>query len=329
MSTDPKKHMERLSDAGKVHGFVLQSKEVPGPGNRIMYRCSRGHELSVVRETALYSDWMGLCESCEFEDRYQRIRMVVDKHGGKILSDKTHFLTTEKIKLKCGAGHKWNKTVYALLEGTWCTQCFVDSRKITLEDANRLAAKSGGRCLSQRCDGSSDSLLWECGEDHRWQRSYQEQLKQVTFCSVCRIPTGRGDQKKYSVSERRDQTFRRAQQVATEHGGLCMSKTYKNLRTPMHWQCAAGHHWQAPAQPILYAGAWCRLCAQQSRKNAITLDTLRQFADDHGGRMLSDEYRKNTDKILWRCSDGHEFRRSWMSMRKVKSFCPKCHPSLV
>ena len=328
MSTDPTKYIARLTKNGREHGFVLQSSVAPSARETILYRCSRGHDVSVVRDTALRSNWKGYCEACVFEDRLGRIREIVDSLGGKILSKKTDFLTTDKIELECGSGHRWNKTVYALLEGTWCTQCVVDRRKITLDDAQKLAAKFGGRCLSEECRGSGQPLLWQCGNDHRWERSYQEQLKQTKFCSVCRIPTRRGDETTYTVAERREQTFRRVQQAAVEHGGRCLSRTYKNLQTPMQWQCAAGHRWQAPAQPILYAGAWCRICAQQSRKNAITLDTLRQFADDHGGRMLSDKYHKNTDKLLWRCSEGHEFRRSWMSMRKVDNFCPTCPPLL-
>lgn len=239
MLIDPAKHIPRLAELGEAHGFVLESKEAPRPRGRITYRCPRGHEVSVIRDTALYSNWKGECQSCIFEDRLVRLRQIVNRHGGKIISRKKNFLSTDKILLECASGYRWNKTIYALLEGTWCSKCFVDKRRITLDDANKLASSFGGRCLSQECDGSTQTLEWQCREGHRWARNYQEQLKQPVFCSTCLIPTGRGDRTKVSFEERGQAAFQRAQQIAIDRR-RCLSKTHENLKAPMDWGCVNG-----------------------------------------------------------------------------------------
>jgi Zn finger protein HypA/HybF involved in hydrogenase expression len=324
MNVDPAKHIPRLQEIGHIHGFVLESQEAARPRGKIRYRCPRGHEVRVVRDTALYSEWKGHCESCIFEDRLEKLQEIVASHGGRLLTRRRKLLTTDKIKIECAAGHRWDKRVYSLLEGTWCPKCHIENRQITLQDANRLVSPFGGRCVSESLQGSQVPLVWECELGHQWTRSYQEQKKQLVFCPKCRIPTGRENAKKVSLEEKRRRSFKRIQKTAKDRGGRCLSKIYTNQLAPMKWQCAEGHRWTAPAQPILHYGAWCRVCSQQARKNAITIETLREFAAKRGGTVLSDQYHRNNIKILWKCSEGHEFARTWMSMRKTKSFCPRC-----
>lgn len=322
---DPAKYIPQLEAVGHRHGFVLQSKEAPRARGKITYRCPRGHDVVVVRDTALYSDWKGQCESCQFEDRYDVLQAIVKSHGGKILSKKRRLRTTDKLRLQCASGHQWQKQVYSLLEGTWCGRCLAESRRTSLKDANSLAEPFGGYCLSTDCTSSLDLLRWECAKGHQWTRSYQEQKKQRVFCSTCRIPTGKPEPEKMSLEQRRRRSFQRIKEIAASKGGRCLSTTYNNQLEPLEWECAEGHRWTAPAQPIVHYGAWCRVCAQLGRPNAVTLETLQAHASKRGGKVLSKEYRKNTDKIQWQCDAGHVFKRSWMSMRKTKHFCPKCH----
>ena len=321
---DPAIHIPRLEAIGHRHGFVLQSKEAPRANGKITYRCPRGHDVVVARDTALYSDWKGQCESCQFEDRYALLQTIVKRHGGKILSKERRLRTTDNVRLQCAAGHQWQKQVYSLIEGTWCGRCLAEARRTSLDDANALAKPYGGRCVSNECNSASDPLLWECSEGHQWTRNYQEQKKQRVFCSICRIPTGRAEPEKLSLEQKRQRSFDRIKEIAASKGGRCLSTTFKNQLEPLQWECAEGHRWTAPAQPIVHYGAWCRVCAQLARGNAITLESLQAHAARHGGKVLSKEYRKNTDKIHWQCNSGHTFARSWMAMRKAKYFCPKC-----
>lgn len=52
------------------------------------------------------------------------------------------------------------------------------------------------------------------------------------------------------------ETYRR---IARERGGECLSDTYTNTITPLHFRCAHGHEWDARPHDIK-RGKWCRLC---------------------------------------------------------------------
>jgi site-specific DNA-methyltransferase (adenine-specific) len=49
------------------------------------------------------------------------------------------------------------------------------------------------------------------------------------------------------------------QRMAASKGGHCISLKYKNVLTPLRWQCANGHIWEAIPNAIRH-GSWCPFC---------------------------------------------------------------------
>ena len=265
MAPNDQQFLNRLESAGASRGFVLLSNAAPNERSLISYRCPRGHTVSVRRTTALSGRWAGHCDECMYEDRLMKLIQLTKERGGKIISTKRHFTTTEKVTIECAEGHRSKKAVYNLLEGSWCARCHL--------------------------------------------ANFPERLKSDGMAS-----------KKRS----KQPMFERIAETAKAHGGRCLSTEYKNLRSHLEWECSKGHRWKGPAQSVLYNGAWCNVCSLQARPKGITIETLHEFARSHGGELLSEDYRRNDIKLSWRCSEGHKFQRAWISMRRVKAFCPKC-----
>ena len=74
------------------------------------------------------------------------------------------------------------------------------------------------------------------------------------------------------------------QQIAWEHGGLCLSQVYHNNKTALLWQCANGHQWQALPGNVK-KGQWCRRCFKDKQ-----LVKLQKIAHKNGGKCLSECY---------------------------------------
>jgi len=86
-------------------------------------------------------------------------------------------------------------------------------KKLTIEDAKKIATFRGGRCLSINCNGSTDYLLWECSKGHQW-RSRLSNIKMGHWCKFCcnKHP------QKYKLED--------AKQYAAAHGGFFVGKEF-------------------------------------------------------------------------------------------------------
>ena len=55
-----------------------------------------------------------------------------------------------------------------------------------------------------------------------------------------------------------------------------------------------------------------------------TLETAQSVADSRGGECLSSTYTKMSDKMRWRCAEGHEWEASLHSVKNGGTWCPLC-----
>ena len=94
------------------------------------------------------------------------------------------------------------------------------------------------------------------------------------------------------------------QQIAKDRGGKCLSGSYKNAHTKLLWECSKGHRWEAKPYQVKQR-AWCPLCAHTTKR---TIEEMHQVAAERGGMCLSDTYVNNATKLLWECSEGHQWQ---------------------
>ncbi len=107
---------------------------------------------------------------------------------------------------------------------------------------------------------------------------------------------------------------------ARDRDGLCLSDSYKNVRTLMSWQCSKGHIWQARLQDIR-SGTWCRQCSIINKR--LTIDECHRLADTHGGKCLSLEVNNCQEKLTWQCKLDHSWTSTMISV-KTGRWCKKC-----
>jgi hypothetical protein len=125
----------------------------------------------------------------------------------------------------------------------------IQSRPVP-DEAHRMAADRGGKCLSPEFVTANLKLEWSCAEGHRWSALIQTIRR--SWCKRC------------SDRSIRIYTIDDARALAAERGGECLSESYQNYKFDLLWRCATGHEWLAPLERIKI-GRWCRCCADGQR----------------------------------------------------------------
>lgn len=113
-----------------------------------------------------------------------------------------------------------------------------------------LAARHrADRALSVETAGSG----WQCGRGHAWDDGLS--AAQNVRCMNC-------------ASQRREQHTERLKALAEERGGRMLSASYVDATTPLRWECAFGHGWEAQAD--VATRRWCLECMRRGVYDAPT-----------------------------------------------------------
>ncbi len=173
-----------------------------------------------------------------------------------------------------------------------------------MENLKKVAQDKGGRCLSKTYVNNSTKLLWECSANHRWY-AVPSSIKAGTWCPFC------ADNAKGSIEEMR--------QTAEERCGKCLSKKYLGSNIKLLWECSNSHQWTATPKNIK-KGTWCPHCAGVAK---YTIEDMNRIALERDGKCLSTNYDSVHKKLLWECSQGHQWKATPDSIKRG-TWCPIC-----
>jgi hypothetical protein len=271
------------------------------------WECKREHRwkasASYVKHHSLW------CPECPPIDRLEGLQALAKRRGGKLLSA-VYLHTDAHLSWQCAKNHQWNVSSTNVKRGTWCPECAGVAR-IDVDDLRVIALTRNGRLLSQQCAGAFDHLLWECARGHRW-RATATSVKAKTWCPTC-ARIGR----RASITE--------LQEIARANQGLLLSKHYITADKPLLWQCKREHRWKASAGSVRNGKTWCRYCGFERMGTTQRIDfrELENLADIRGGRVISVEYQRGKNRVLWNCSNSHRWKTNASNIRKG-TWCPIC-----
>lgn len=95
-----------------------------------------------------------------------------------------------------------------------------------------------------------------------------------------------------------------------------MTDEYKNCESVLKYVCPKGHksstNWHRWKR-----GQRCRYCGYKKAapKMSLGIETVRSAFSSEGYMLLNTEYKNNTQKLRYICSEGHEYRISWVSWK--------------
>jgi len=244
------------------------------------------------------------------------MKALAVSRGGKCLS-KTFVNFHIPLRWRCAKGHEWSAEPNNIIgrarkEGSWCPECARERKRRkkrpeapTINDMRRLARSLGGRCVSELYTNAHTPLRWSCAEGHSW-NAEPSNVRRGSWCPFC--------------AGKAPKTLSEMQDLAAIRGGCCLSKSFRNVHTPLNWICSEGHEFKALPRNV-QRGHWCPSCARNAPGN---LYEARAIAEERGGKCLSTLYLNSQSPLKWRCAKGHE----WFARpRAVKSgdWCLRCY----
>lgn len=235
-----------------------------------------------------------------------KIAQIVAVWGGVWLNPEEG---NQKLKLQCAQGHLINTRPFYLRQGVWCTGCYVESLRDSIEILQQLAAKHHGVCLSTDYNNSYSNYRWQCEQGHVWE-STAESVKAGNWCSICH----HNSKKSHYLEE--------IKAIAQARGGECLSDVYVNNKTKLRFRCAHGHEWETSPQIIRNSkGSWCPECRYDKRRG--TLEELQSLAAERGGKCLAAVFTTVNDKVPWQCERGHIWEIEPYKI-KLGTWCKQC-----
>ncbi|WP_158936047.1 hypothetical protein [Burkholderia sp. S171] len=116
-----------------------------------------------------------------------------------------------------------------------------------------LAARHrADRALTLKTLQTADAL-WQCGRGHAWDDG---------------VSAAQNVRRMNCATQRREQHTERLKALAKERGGRLLSASYVDAATPLRWECAFGHGWDAQADAA--TRRWCAECTRRGVHDALT-----------------------------------------------------------
>lgn len=247
-----------------------------------------------------------------------QMQALAAERGGACLSE-TYVNTRTPLRWRCAAGHVWDAAPGHIRGGQWCPHCATQRQAqnaaLGLDAMHRLAQRHGGRCLATSYANKNTPLAWECAKGHQWQAPAAH-IRRGHWCPQCA---------RHSSRQGVRLTLDALRHLAAGRNGRCLSDAYVNNHTPLTWQCAEGHQWQAIPSAIK-RGGWCPVCAHAHTKPRApgSLDLMQQIAAKRGGRCLSAVYVNSATPLEWECGQGHRWKARPNDVKNRNAWCPVC-----
>ena len=164
---------------------------------------------------------------------------------------------------------------------------------------------------------------WMCSKGHEWQSSVHNRMKRnnCPYCSRKRVS--------------------RETSLATQNRDLAKlwHPTKNGELTPWHvtpgsgkevwWQCKKGHEWQMSVSDGS-KGNRCPYCSHHRVSEENALSTLipriaEQWHPEKNGALTPDQVTNHSsNKVWWRCENGHEWQAVIRTRTLLGAGCPVC-----
>ena len=151
------------------------------------WMCSKGHNWEAAFPVIKQGGWCPVClKKKTKEDYLERLKAIAIERGGKCLSNE-YINRITKLEFQCSKGHIWKTTSHSIVGNKWCPAC-AGVIKHTIKDIQELAAKRGGKCLSDKYIDNRTKLEFQCSKGHIW-KAKPATIIINKWCRICGYKT--------------------------------------------------------------------------------------------------------------------------------------------
>jgi hypothetical protein len=229
------------------------------------------------------------------------------------------FKSGKKVWWQCKRGHEFQAAIAHLTQGEGCPYC--SGRKVSKDSlaakAPEIAAewhpdKNGKRRPESTPPMSAYCAWWQCKKGHEWQAFVYSRASGKYGCPYC---SGRKATPETSLAALFPKIA--AEWHPTLNGFLTPEMFRPGSNKYAWWLCKKGHAHRAMIKNKTN-GTGCGVCYRDRNKGKVaTPSRLLKNSDSHWN------LGKNRNKVLWKCSNGHEWE-DFLNHRAEGKACPDC-----
>lgn len=246
--------LKQMQELAKSRGGKLLSKKYINAHTDLKWQCKDGHIWSAnpnnIKNNAKPDGTKGnWCPKCVQRKKYtiDEVKKFAQTKGGECISD-TYERSQGILKWRCKNNHEFNASFFNVnTKGGWCQECKKDNLFQKYKD---IAKERGGKCLSEKYNGTHSKLSWMCDKGHKWSTT-PNSIKGGSWCPECVVHP------KYTVEHMKD--------LAKSYGGECLSEKYLGVKVPLKWRCSNGHEWEKTPNSIKRNKKWCDECDKEKK----------------------------------------------------------------
>lgn len=303
-------NIEEMQEVAKSKEGKCLSDKYINSNSKLRWECREGHKWFAVPSSIIHhGTWCPYCAGKILT--LADLKRVALERGGKCLSMKYEGANA-KYEWECSEGHKWLATGSSVKNRTWCLKCAKkrnakNERLETLKRVIQIAKSKGGKCLStiEGYNRSGCPVKLRCHQGHEWSVQPLSIVNRGYWCPQCYVPPLK-------------RTFEEMHELASKHGGKCLSEEYIASHKPLLWRCSEGHEFQISPQKIINRGKWCYECKHQE----ISINDAINMARELGGACLSSSVKSTRSPLTWECKEGHQWRSSYLNAKE--KWCREC-----
>lgn len=319
--------LEDMQEEAKKRGGQCLSKEYRNVQTKLRWRCEDGHEWDMRGSDVKYNNgWCPTCQSGIGErfclEVFQRLFLKTFKQGAK-----PSWLRNPETKAKMHLdGYCKELEIAFEYHGRQHYEDigFFQSENYTLEKRKKM-----DQLKRKLCDNNGVTLIeipyFICENDeYKKVISYIIQECKKKDIKIPEINLDLYNVKSYDVKS--PGKIREMQELAKSHNGEFLSNIYLGTHKKHLWRCVNGHVWENTPSNIKSRNIWCPECSRIEREKTrfkFTIEDMKNIAKNKGGDCLSKEYRGNSIKHEWKCSNNHIWAASPSNI-KNGHWCPIC-----
>lgn len=281
-------------------GIVCLSTSYNGDRSLLFFKCSNGHTFSTTSRGLKESKIKTKCPDCVKSLCLKTIKELAICYKMTCISIK-YINSSSILNFKCSNGHLVTRTYQQVRKlGLNCLICCNDEY---LNEVNIIAKTKDMICLSAKYQSYSSHLKFNCSEGHIFSTTFNNLKNNGLNCPDCANKT----------------ILERIGTLAKKQNYKCISKNYLSSSHNLVFQCPKQHIFTSKLHNIRLSTLKCPVCTKNSY-----LIVAKKIALKHGGECYSTKYVSSKDKLLFRCSNGHNWKSSFNNL-KSGTWCPICY----
>ena len=243
----------------------------------------------------------------------EEVKNYVESRGYKLLSKE--YKTKEKILLRCPNGHDWEVKFHSFKSGVDCPYCSGRGIVFTYEYVKEYVESKGYTLLSEEYINNSKKLDLICPKGHHIKMSFQS-LRNEYGCKICSSKKC-GDKQRF--------TYEYVKEYVESRGFILISKEYKRAREKIEIECKkCGYRFSPTFDSFKNKNTGCPSCLGIKK---YTHQDVKEYMENFGYELLSEEYNNCREKMKIKCPHGHIFKMNFDSFKNKGSRCNICNES--